>query len=248
MCRLFAYLGPPAPLDRLLLTSERSFMRQAWAPQHQRHGVVNVDGFGVGWYDFDVRPEPARYRRALPIWADRNFFAFSGLVRSPAVLAALRAASTALPVEESSTAPFASGPWLFAHNGEVDGFRSGAAAAMRRQVSDERLTEVEGTSDSELLFALALDRLDAGASPGEALVDVVRAVEKISGGRLNMLLTDGRQLAGVARGGDSLFVRQGEDGVRVASEPADDHDDWAPVPEGTLVTGDVAGLAQGPVG
>lgn len=245
MCRLFAYLGPPVALDRLLLTSERSFMRQSWAPEHQRHGVVNVDGFGVGWYDFDVRPEPARYRRAVPIWADRNFFAFAGMVRTTAVLAALRAASTGLPVEESSTAPFTSGPWLFAHNGEVVGFRTGAAATMRRRVSDERLTEIEGTSDSELLFAMVLDRLDAGASPGEALADLVRTIEEFSGGRLNMLLTDGRRLAGIAAG-DTLFVRQGEDGVRVASEPADDATAWEPVPDRMLVVGDVGGVKQEP--
>jgi glutamine amidotransferase len=245
MCRLFAYLGPPVTLDTLLLTSERSFMRQAWAPQHQRHGVVNVDGFGVGWYDFDVRPEPARYRRAVPIWADRNFFAVAGLLRASTALAALRAASTGLPVEESSTPPFTSGPWLFAHNGEVAEFRSGAAAALRRQVSDERLGQVEGTSDSELLFALALDRLDAGAAPGKALVDVVCSVEKVSGGRLNMLLTDGRRLAGVAAG-DTLFVRQGEGGVRIASEPADDADDWERLPDRTLLEADGAGLRRAP--
>jgi glutamine amidotransferase len=243
MCRLFAYLGPPVPLDTLLLTSERSFMRQAWLPQHQRHGVVNVDGFGVGWYDFDVRPEPVRYRRAVPIWADRNFMSLAGTVRSTAVLASLRAASTFLPVEESSTAPFTSGPWLFAHNGEVNEFRSGTAAAMRRGVSDERLTAIEGTTDSELLFAMVLDRLDEGAAPHEALADTVRAVDKLAGGRLNMLLTDGRRLAGVTAG-DTLFVRQGEDGVRIASEPADDVDDWEKVDDRTLVLGDVAGLRE----
>jgi glutamine amidotransferase len=246
MCRLFAYLGPPVTLDRLLLTSERSFMRQAWSPQHQRSGVVNVDGFGVGWYDFDVRLEPARYRRAVPIWADRNFFSLAGMVRTGAVLAALRAASTFLPVEESSTAPFTTGPWLFAHNGEVSGFRDGTAAAMRRRISDERLTGIEGTTDSEHLFALVLDRLDAGAEPGEALADVVRTVDELGGGRLNMLLTDGNGLAGVAAG-DTLFVRQGEDGVRLASEPADDVDEWEQLPDRTLVVGDAGGLAREPL-
>ncbi|MDQ3757957.1 MAG: ergothioneine biosynthesis protein EgtC [Actinomycetota bacterium] len=246
MCRLFAYLGPPMSLDRLLLTSERSFMRQAWEPRHQRHGVVNVDGFGVGWYDFEVRPEPARYRRAIPIWADRNFFAFSGLVRTTAALASLRAASTFLPVEESSTAPFTSGPWLFAHNGEVDGFRSGTAARMRRRLSDQRLTEIEGTSDSELLFAMVLDQLDVGAEPGDALAEVVKVVDGLGGGRLNMLLTDGHRLAGVVAG-DTMFLRQGEDGVRLASEPADDSLEWEPVPDRTVVSGDVAGLRQGPL-
>lgn len=241
MCRLLAYLGPPVTLDALLLAPQRSFLRQAWAPQHQRANVVNVDGFGVGWYDPAVRAEPARYRRAVPMWADRNFADLAAFVRSGAVLASLRAASPGLAVEESGTAPFTWGPWLFAHNGEVEEFRSGAAAALRRQVSDERLTLIEGTSDSELLFALALDRLDAGDEPGPALVSVVQRVGEVSGGRLNLMLTDGTRVAATVHG-NSLFARQRPGAVWVASEPADDDDGWAPVPEAALVEGTAAGV------
>jgi glutamine amidotransferase len=241
MCRLLAYLGPPVGLDALLLAPKRSFMRQAWAPEHQRANVVNVDGFGVGWYDPAVRTEPARYRRAVPIWADRNFADVASFARSGAVLASLRAASTGLPVEESGTAPYTWGPWLFAHNGEVDEFRSGAAAALRRKVSDARLTLVEGTTDSEFLFALALDRLDAGDGPGAALVDVVRTVLGVSGGRLNLMLTDGTRVAATVLG-NSLFVRERPGAVWVASEPTDDDGGWEPVPEGALVEGTAEGL------
>lgn len=241
MCRLFAYLGPPARLDELLLAPKRSFLRQAWAPEHQRANVVNVDGFGVGWYDLAVRPEPARYRRAVPMWADRNFADIASFVRSGAVLASLRAASTGLAVEESGTAPYTWGRWLFAHNGEVDEFRTGAAAALRRTVSDERLTLVEGTTDSELLFALTLDRLDAGDSLGAALVSVVRTACAISGGRLNLMLTDGTWVAATVVG-NSLFVRERPGTVWVVSEPTDDDDGWEPVPEGALVEGTADGL------
>lgn len=241
MCRLLTYLGPPVTLDALLLVPKRSFLRQAWAPEHQRTNVVNVDGFGVGWYDPAVRAEPARYRRAVPMWADRNFADLAGFVRSGAVLASLRAASPGLAVEESGTAPFTWGPWLFAHNGEVDEFRSGAAAALRRKASDERLTLIEGTSDSELLFALVLDRLDAGDDPGAALVSVVRTVCVVSGGRLNLMLTDGVRVAATAFG-NSLFVRRRPGAVWVASEPTDDDDGWEPVTEGSLVEGTADGL------
>lgn len=241
VCRFLAYLGPPITLEALLLAPERSLLRQSWEPQHQRVGSVNADGFGVGWYDRAVRPEPARYRRSVPIWADRSFAGFAGLVRTDAVLAAIRDAMVPLPVEESGTAPFVSGPWLFAHNGAVDGFRTGGAAALRRLVSDARLTEVEGATDSELLFALALDRLDGGATPGEALADVVRTGCRVAGGRFNLVLSDGVHLAATACG-DSLFFRTGEGLALVASEPADDQEGWEPVPDGALIEGEKSGL------
>nr|MBA3955617.1 class II glutamine amidotransferase [Acidimicrobiia bacterium] len=59
MCRLLAYLGPAVSLDSLLFVPEHSLVRQSYAPRHQHHGRVNADGFGVGWYDHGVRPEPA---------------------------------------------------------------------------------------------------------------------------------------------------------------------------------------------
>jgi glutamine amidotransferase len=241
VCRFLAYLGPPATLEAVVLSGSRSLLRQSWEPKAQRVGSVNADGFGVGWYDRAVRPEPARYRRARPIWADRSFTSMAGLIRSEAVLAAIRDASEPLPIEESGAAPFTSGPWLFAHNGCVDGFRTGGAAALRRLASDRRLTEVEGATDSELLFALVLDRLDAGAGPGEALADVVATARRVGGGRFNFVLTNGERVAATCCG-DSLSLRGAPGLVVVASEPCDDEDGWEAVPEGAVVEGDRHGV------
>ena len=72
MCRHLAYLGPPATLRSVLIDPPHGLYRQAWAPRRQRHGTVNADGFGVGWYAPDD-PDPARYRRAVPIWGDESF-------------------------------------------------------------------------------------------------------------------------------------------------------------------------------
>ncbi|MFD8810583.1 class II glutamine amidotransferase, partial [Streptomyces sp. NPDC059627] len=69
MCRHLACLGPEEPLGRILVEPEHSLYRQSWAPRRQRYGTVNADGFGVGWYAPDD-PQPARYRRAGPIWAE----------------------------------------------------------------------------------------------------------------------------------------------------------------------------------
>jgi len=237
MCRHLAYVGPTVSLDTLILEPEHSLLSQASAPRHQAHGRFNADGFGVGWYDRDTRVEPARYRTTRPIWADTSFASFAGLVRSNAVLAAVRSASPGMPVEETSTAPFTDGPWLFSHNGFVPGFDDATGRALRRTASETRLQEVAGGADSEVLFALVLDRLDAGASPVDALVSVVALVEQQQPeARLNFLLTDGERIAGTACR-NSLFVldaREHTGAVVVASEPYDDAR-WEPVPDRSVV-------------
>lgn len=235
MCRLLAYVGPTVTLEELLVTPPHSLLRQCWAPRSQVSGVVNADGFGVGWYDRHRRPEPARYRSTLPMWADRSFASLAGLVSSTAVLAAVRSATPPLPTEESGTPPFTAGPWLFAHNGAVTGFRDGAGARLRRLLSERREAAIEGSSDSELLFALTLDELDAGATPAEALSTVVATVSAKAGGALNLLLTDGSSIWATACG-DSMVVRTTPDSVFVASEPFDDETDWKAIPDGAVVS------------
>jgi glutamine amidotransferase len=103
-------------------------------------------------------------------------------------------------------------------------------ALLRRRVSDQRSAAIEGSSDSEVVFALVLDALDAGCTPPAALAGAVRSVP----GRLNLLLGDGDQLWATAWG-DSLSVVCRDGGVVVASEPFDDELDWQSVPDRSLV-------------
>ena len=242
MCRFVAYVGPPVTLGALLLHPPNSLLRQAWAPRHQRHGSINADGFGAGWYEPARRPEPARYRSARPMWADRSFASLADVVASPAVLGAVRDATPPAPVEESGTPPFTAGTWLFAHNGAVDGFVDGARTALHRLLSDQRASAIEGSADSEVLFALALDRLDEGAAPAEALAEVVSAVTRVASGRLNLVLTDGATVAATVWG-DSLFVLEAGAAAVVASEPYDDDPAWRPVPDRSVVSAEPGRVA-----
>jgi glutamine amidotransferase len=234
MCRFLAYLGPDVSLESLILAPPWSLLRQSYEPRFMKRGKVNADGFGVGWYDFGVRPEPALYRRATPIWSDRTFASLAGLVHSGGVVAAVRNATEPSLAQESNTAPFTSGRWLFAHNGEVSGFATGGRRTLLAGVSDRRAAEIAGSADSEVLFAMVLDRIDAGAAPAGALSDVVSAVMESTGGRLNMVLTDGRTVAATACG-DSLYLREDAPGFVVASEPYDDEPGWQEVPDASVV-------------
>ena len=232
MCRHLAYLGEPVPLGRFVLDPPHSLLRQSWQPRRQHHGVVNADGFGVGWYA-DGDPTPARHRGEGPIWADETLVDLARVVRTGAVLAAVRSATAGMAPGRAAAAPFRSGRWLFSHNGALAGWPE-TAAALASGLPAERLLRLEAPTDAALLWLLTLDRLEAGAGPAEALSDVVSAAQKATGGRLNLLLTDGITIAATSLGA-SLSWRWRPGGVVVASEPDDDEPGWQDVPDGHLL-------------
>lgn len=236
MCRHLAYLGPPVPLGRLLGEPEHSLVRQSWEPRRQRSGTVNADGFGVGWYAADD-PVPARYRRAGPVWSDLTFTDLGRVVRSGAVLAAVRDATRPGADGEAAAAPFTDGPWLFSHNGSVRDWPD-SAAALAAGLPPLELLRLSARTDSALVWALVLHRLRAGDDPGTALAETVREVaEAAPASRLNLLLTDGASIAATAWG-DSLWYLADPAARRVvvASEPYDDDSRWCEVPDLTLLT------------
>jgi glutamine amidotransferase len=246
VCRHVAYLGPPATLAALLLEPAHSLVDQARAARFQQSGPTNPDGFGVGWYEPGEEGRVARrHRAACPIWEDDGFPALAAATTTGAALAAVRLASPGAPVEVSGNAPFVSGPWLFSLNGVVHEHFERVGDELRATLSPARAAEIEGVTDSEVLFALALDRLDAGDPPGVALAAVIGAVTARTTGRLNLLLTDGVRIAATAWE-NSLFTRTTAGpspatppSTWVASEPLDDDPAWTRVPDHSLV--EVAG-------
>ncbi|MEU3187907.1 ergothioneine biosynthesis protein EgtC [Streptomyces sp. NPDC006923] len=234
MCRHIAFLGPPSALGEVLVAPAHALYRQSWAPRRQRNGTVNADGFGVGWYA-EGDPSPARYRRAGPIWADLGFTDLARVIRTGALLAAVRDATAPGADGEAAAAPFADGPWLFSHNGAVGGW-PGSLAALAVSLPPEELLSLSARNDSAVVWALLLHRLRAGDEPGQALADTVLDVATAApASRLNLLLTDGDRIAATAWG-DSLWYLAGP-GHRsvVASEPYDDDPDWREVPDRTLL-------------
>jgi glutamine amidotransferase len=231
MCRHLAYVGPEVSLKSLLIDPPYGLYRQAWAPRMQRHGTVNADGFGIGWYA-SGDPVPARYRRAVPIWGDPSLPDLARVTRSSAVLAAVRDATVGTALGEAAAAPFASGSWLFSHNGLLAGWPASAAGLARV----EPLLALEAMTDSAFLWALVVERLRSGTAPDIALAATIDAAEAAGGtGRFNFLLTDGRTIAATTAG-DTLWYRRADDGVTVASEPCDDEPGWAEVPDRQLLT------------
>ncbi|GAA3274314.1 ergothioneine biosynthesis protein EgtC [Streptomyces labedae] len=234
MCRHLAYVGPAESLGALLVGPSHGLYRQSWAPRRQRHGTVNADGFGVGWYA-EGDPVPARYRRAGPVWADLSFTDLARVVRTEALLAAVRDATLSGADAEATAAPFASGAWLFSHNGAVPGW-PGSLAPLAATLPAEDLLSLEARNDSAFVWALVLARLRAGDAMGQALADTVAEVAAAAPrARLNLLLTDGATVAATAWGDTLWYLARPGGGTVVASEPHDDDPHWQEVPDRTLL-------------
>uniref|UniRef100_B8HYA2 Glutamine amidotransferase class-II n=1 Tax=Cyanothece sp. (strain PCC 7425 / ATCC 29141) TaxID=395961 RepID=B8HYA2_CYAP4 len=209
MCRLLGYLGPSLQLADLLLKPDHSLMVQSYQPKEMTSGVLNADGFGVGWYghpspsgqaDLDP-PFPYVYRNTLPIWSDENLEDLCRYVQSPCVLANVRSATAGQPVQLSNCQPFRFGQILAVHNGYIENFRQTLYRPLRDRLSDNCYQMIKGTTDSEHLFALFCQHYLE--SPHLSLVDALRqtlelilklaAAEGIKAG-LNLILSDGNQL------------------------------------------------------
>ncbi|MEG3627939.1 ergothioneine biosynthesis protein EgtC [Streptomyces poriticola] len=246
MCRHLAYVGPEEPLGRLLVAPPHGLHRQSWAPRRQRYGTVNADGFGVGWYAAGD-PVPARYRRAGPIWADQSFADLARVVRTRALLAAVRDATLAGPDAEAAAAPFAAGTWLFSHNGAVAGWPGSLSGSVRSLPAEDLLT-LEARNDSAFVWALVLNRLRAGHAEGRALADTVLEVASAApASRLNLLLTDGATVAATAWGDTLWYLARPDGGTVVASEPYDDAPEWREVPDRTLLVASRAAVRLTPL-
>jgi dimethylhistidine N-methyltransferase len=265
MCRHLAYVGDPVTIKSILLDPEHSLAQQAWAPREQRHGTMNVDGFGVGWYA-DDDPMPARYRRSGPIWADESLPDIARVTRTRALLGAVRSASVGTDPGSSAAAPYADGKWLFSLNGALigwslaaDGAQPGrgastagsddAAAVLRlaAALAPADLLRLQARCDTALIWAMVLGRLRAGEQPGQALTGVIGDIQAAGGtGRFNLLLTDGTVIAGTAAG-DSLYYTRRTGGVIVASEPSDEGPDWHEVPQGSVLEATTADVRVDPL-
>jgi gamma-glutamyl hercynylcysteine S-oxide hydrolase len=222
VCRHLAWLGAPRSLGGLLLEPEHGLLRQSYAPRRQRHGTMNADGWGAGFYAAG-RAEPARWRSNRPLWSDASFASVAPVISAGCVLAAVRSASAGMPADESAAAPFQSGRWLLSHNGVVDRAVLGPHPA------------AESVCDAAQLAAHAFEF--GPERIGEFVADLGK---RDPDARLNLLLTDGQRIL-ATRWKDTLSVLVTGAGVAVASEPYDDDPRWADVPDFHLV--DVTGGA-----
>ncbi|MEV8549821.1 class II glutamine amidotransferase [Streptomyces glaucescens] len=174
MCRWIAYSGTPVLLSQVLFQPRHSLIDQSL---HSRMGVetTNGDGFGVGWYTRNA-DTPAVLRDVGPAWNNRNLLEVAHHVRSGLFFAHIRA-STGTAVQQTNSHPFRRGRWMWMHNGAISAFHR-----LRRDLAlavDPALyPDIEGSTDSELMFFLALTSGLTEDPPG-AVARMAGLVERV---------------------------------------------------------------------
>jgi predicted glutamine amidotransferase len=169
VCRWFAYRGAPIRTSELLLHPVHSIVAQSLDSPLGAE-TVNGDGFGFGWYPVDGVGPPGVFRSVEPAWHDGNLRSIAEATRSPLFFCHVRAAAGP-PIQQTNCHPFVHDGWLFMHNGVIADF-----ATVKRDlvlaVDPELYPSILGTTDSEVLFHLALSyglREDPVAAMSRAL-------------------------------------------------------------------------------
>ncbi|MCB0880028.1 MAG: class II glutamine amidotransferase [Thermoleophilia bacterium] len=152
MCRWIAYSGSPLNLARILFEPKHSLVQQS-LDSYEGAEATNGDGFGLGWYA-SGRAAPGRYRSVSPAWNDQNLLDLATHIDSHLAFAHVRA-TTGSPVQQTNCHPFAHDNWLFQHNGSI-AMHEGMHRDLLLCVAPELFDSIAGSTDTELLFYLAL--------------------------------------------------------------------------------------------
>lgn len=257
MCRWLAYSGAPVLLDEVLFKTDHSLIDQSLHASDTTT-TTNGDGFGIGWYG--SHGAPGVYKDVRPAWNDMNLQALAGQIESSMFLAHVRA-TTGSPVQRTNCHPFNYRNWLFVHNGLINDYD-----ALRRDlafaISPDLFPLIHGTTDSELMFLLALsfgmeDDVKTGVARMAGLVEELadsRGVENAL--QMTLGISDGESLYAVRYSTEgrsrSLFHSVSRDATKeiapdagrlsrnaraIVSEPLDSLEaEWVAVPEASFLT------------
>lgn len=206
MTRMIGYFANQTDRTRCALTVEDPSLA---------FGAERVDGWGVGSYQFGEvllrkRPtDPREAVRLLDVIRD---------LRTGCLVAHVRTATVGARSLDN-THPFRHHQWLFAHTGTLPRF-----AELRRALLDEipeHITRtLRGDTDSEVLFSLFLSsvyRTGLLDDPDldrrvimDSLSDAADVIDRVCGPEagLNLVVTHGRAMVALRRGGPMSYVRR----------------------------------------
>ena len=219
---------------------------------------TNGDGNGLGWYD--NQPSPGLYRSLYPAWNDLNLRDLASHIESHLFMSHVRASSLA-PVQESNCHPFRYNNWLFMHNGQIAQFEF-LRKALLEKIPAEYFNDIMGSTDSEVMFYLALTfGLEENVHAAIAkMVEFVKS-EGIKAGVpgdiwMTLAISDGKNLWGFRYGTDgkcpTLYIspsieelsmlnpnvkgKFGDFAACLVSEPIGNYQEiWKVIPENSVV-------------
>ncbi|MBX9361388.1 class II glutamine amidotransferase [Streptomyces sp. WAC04114] len=144
-----------------------------------------------------LAPPAASRPHGLPA-SNRNLREIADHVSSPLFFAHIRA-STGTPVQQSNCHPFRHGRWMWMHNGGITDFHQ-VRRDLALAVDPDLFLDIEGSTDSEMMFYLALT-FGLEQDPPGAVARMVGMVERTGHEhgvefplQMTVAVTDGRQV------------------------------------------------------
>lgn len=203
MCRLVAYLGTDILLENILVNPVNSLVQQSLHARESDY-PTNGDGFGLGWYNHDISPNPGLFTSISPAWNDLNLLHLASKIKSSCFFGHVRAASVG-GVMHYNCHPFIHDNWMFMHNGSLNDFIQ-LKRHIRHLLEDDIYNWIKGETDSEHLFAL-FRQMAKGRDLSDfnnvirLTVDVIQQLHSLMNqygtpgtSYLNVCVTDGRRL------------------------------------------------------
>jgi glutamine amidotransferase len=181
MCRVLAYLGEPVSLRRVLFDTDSSLVHQSHSPR-MMNTFLNLAGFGMAaWEPQSVQPdEPFIYRTTTLPTFDRNLHGLARKLEPTCLVAHVRGVTWGENelVGGSNLHPFRfpGTRVVLAHNGHLRDFRR-MRYELIKHIRPEFAQRIEGTTDSEWIYALVLSQLDDpfGLPETDELADAIAA-------------------------------------------------------------------------
>lgn len=262
MCRIAAYLGPPARLSSLFGEPPHGLNDQGRNAREMADSHVAGDGWGVGWFLPDAGPRPGLIKSILPIWSDQNARTALHAILSGSIVGHIRFASPNIETCFTNTPLYAMDDHLWTINGMLEPWPGPLSKAMRDRLDADHEAEMRGATDAEMMGALWRThfRRTGGRDAAAALRSMLREVRDLvraHDGKIktNVILGRASGILAVryAEPGEpnSLYYLHGEPrwqgGALIASEPMDDGPGWHEVRPDTLVRADASGIRLEPL-
>jgi len=263
MCRLYGFRATePTKVECSLVHAQNALMEQS---RGDTPSTAHGHGWGVVTYPDGV---PQVEKQVWAAYHGEHFRKTASRIYSKLVIAHVRRATVGPPALEN-THPFIHGRWMLAHNGTVPLFDQVRTRFLENMDPLHR-SEIKGDTDSEHIFRFLLSlwqrepQVDLLQTLKFGLCQIIHWCREIDASvpvALNVLWSEGDRLVGSCFGRTLWYLERAGlfeceicgrphvhhepetayRSVEVASEPIT-HEDWSPVPDGTVfdIDADVA--------
>jgi predicted glutamine amidotransferase len=262
MCRIAAYLGPPARLSSLFHEPPHGLTDQGRNAREMADSHVAGDGWGVGWFLPESGPHPGMIKSILPVWSDENARTSLHAIRSGSIVGHIRFASPNVETCFTNTPLYAMDDHLWTMNGMLEPWPGPLSKVLRDRLDTDHEADLRGATDAEVMGGLWRThfRRTGGRDAAAAMRSMLREVRDLVWGhdgemKANFILATATEAIAVryADTGEpnSLYHLHAEPrwqgGTLVVSEPLDDGPGWEVVPPDTLVRADARGIRLEPL-